>query len=100
MVQADEGHSARSIAHSLGHQVVSVSPELVRDQDVRSYCGTRAAAAYQQRRRRSSRPRKLVPDLAPLIGSGPALPLSLVSGADSRQTAATVARATESPREL
>jgi IS30 family transposase len=34
------------------------------------------------------------------VGSGPSLPLSSVSGADSRQIAATGSRAAESPREL
>lgn len=61
MLEDQRGSSIRSIALRLHRSPSTVSRELQRNQTVKdNYCATRAAQAYQSRRKRSVKPKKLI----------------------------------------
>ena len=60
MLERDRGASLRQIASRLGRSPSTVSRELKRNTQSSEYCATRAGKAYQRRRERCVKPRKLV----------------------------------------
>jgi len=59
MLEFDRGSSLRQIARQLKRDPSTLSRELKRNASSDRYCATRAGTAYQRRRKRSVRPRKL-----------------------------------------